>query len=67
MIQKIYFIPDGLENIIDELIVIEIEKFLAKQIEVPVTQNPVFQTTVNNYLVKNGMEEKYKIDISANS
>ena len=57
---KEYKIPEGSEAIVDKMVAVGVERFLAQQMkETPVEEKPEYQKAVDTFRVDNGMEAKF--------
>ena len=57
--KKFYELPEGSEEIVDNLVKVGIERFLRQQHDTPVEQKPEFQQAVDSAFVANNWEKKY--------
>jgi len=61
MIKKTYELPEGSEEIVDNLVKVGIERFLRQQHETKVEDKPEFQQAVDSALEANSWDKKYEI------
>jgi hypothetical protein len=58
--EKTYKIPEGSESIVDNMVAVGVERFLAQQMkEVPVQEKPEYQTAVDSFRTDNKMELRF--------